>query len=93
MWSLALNVTKSGSERLEKGKQGFEAGFQFIGNTSVNRNINNLNAARNTFELMEKVNSKYSLSSKYIRRINTLENSMQNIFEINLNQRYTNNLK
>ena len=42
---------------------------------------------------MEKVNSKYSLSSKYIRRINTLENSMQNIFEINLNQRYTNNLK
>ena len=34
------------------------------------RNINNLNA-RNTFELVEKENSKYSISSNYTRKINT----------------------
>ena len=70
MWSFALHVTKSTLKRLEKGKQGFETGFEFIDNTFVNRIINNLNA-RNTFELVEKENSKYFLSSNYIRRINT----------------------
>ena len=42
----------------------------FIGNTSVKCNISNLNV-KNTFELVEKENSKYFLSSNYIRRINT----------------------
>ena len=77
---------KSTLERLEKGKQGFEKGFEFIANTSVNRNINNVNA-RNAFELVEKGNSKYFLSPNYICRINAEENSMKNTFEINLNQR------
>ena len=44
--------------------------YVFIGNTSVNHNTSNLNA-RNTFELVGKENSKYFLSSNYIRRINT----------------------
>ena len=44
--------------------------FEFIDSTSINRNISNLNA-RNTFELVGKDNSKYFLSSSYIRRINT----------------------
>ena len=66
--------------------------YIFIDNTSVNRNINDVNS-RNNFELVEKENSKYSLSSSYIRRINTSENCMKNIFEINLNQRYTSTLK
>ena len=57
-------------ERLEKGKQGFQIGFEFIDNTSFNRNINNLNA-KNTFELVEKKNSKYSLSLNCICTINT----------------------
>ena len=38
--------------------------------TSVNRNISNLKA-KNTFELVEKENSKYFLSSNYIRRLNS----------------------
>ena len=66
----SVYVVKSTLERLEKGKQWFETGFEFIDNTSINCNINNLNA-RNTFELVEKENSKYFLSSNYIRRINT----------------------
>ena len=44
--------------------------YVFIRNTSVNHNTSNLNA-RNTFQLLEKENPKYVLSSKYIRRINT----------------------
>ena len=44
--------------------------YIFIDNTSVNRNINDANS-RDNFELVEKENSKYSLSSSYIRRINT----------------------
>ena len=39
-------------------------------NPSVNRNINDVNS-RNNFELVEKENSKCSLSSSYIHRINT----------------------
>ena len=81
MWSFALYETKSTLERLEKAKQGFETGFEFIDNTSLKRNINNLNV-RNTLELVEKENSKYLLSSKYICRINTYDNNMKNIFEI-----------
>ena len=57
---------KSTWERLEKRKEGFVTDFEFIDNTSVNRNISNLNA-RNTFELVEKENSKYFLSSNYFR--------------------------
>ena len=53
-----------------EGKQGLLTEFDFINNTSVNRNISNLNA-RNTFKLVEKDNSKYFHSSNYIRRINT----------------------
>ena len=51
-------------------KQGFVTEFEFIDNTSVNRNISNLNA-RNIFELVEKDNSKYFLYSSYNLRINT----------------------
>ena len=61
---------KSTWERLGKRKEGFVTDFEFIDNTSVNRNISNLNA-RNTFELVEKENSKYFLSSNYFRRIDT----------------------
>ena len=92
MWSFPLHVTESTLERLGKGKQGFETGFEFVCNTYVNRNINNLNA-RNTFELLDKKNSKYFLSSNSIPRINTYENNNKNIFKINLNQCYTSNLK
>ena len=42
----------------------------FTGNTSVKCNISNLNAEK-TFELVEKENSKYFLSSNYICRIHT----------------------
>ena len=52
-----------------EGKTGFHTEFEIIGNTSVNRNSSNLNT-RNTFELVEKENSKYSLFSNYIHRIN-----------------------
>ena len=57
-------------ERLERRKQGFVTELVFIDNTSVNRNISNSNA-RNTFEFVEKDNSKYFLSSNYIRIVNT----------------------
>ena len=74
-------------ENLEKGKQEFKKGFEFINNISVNSSIKNVNA-KNTFELVEKGNSNYSLSPNYIRRINIEEKSMKSTFEINLNQRY-----
>ena len=61
---------KSTLERAEMGKQGFVTEFKFIDKTAVNRNICNLNA-RSTFELVEKDNSKYFLSSNGNRRINT----------------------
>ena len=75
-----------------KGKQGFEIGFEFLYNTYINRNINILNA-RNTFERVDKENSKYFVSSNNIPRINTYENNNKNIFKINFNQCYTSNLK
>ena len=46
-------VTKSTLERLEKGKQKFEARFDFIGSKYVNRIFNN-NNAKNTFKLVKK---------------------------------------
>ena len=52
-----------------EGKTGFHTEFEIIDNTSVNRNSSNLNT-RNTFGLVEKENSKYSLFSNYIHRIN-----------------------
>ena len=70
MWSFALHGTNSTLERLDKGKKGFETGFEFVYNTSVNCNINNVNA-KNTFELVDKKNSKNFLSSNCIHRINT----------------------
>ena len=51
-------------------KQGFATEFEFTDNTSVNRNISNLNA-RNIFELVGKDNLKYFLYSSYNLRINT----------------------
>ena len=56
MRTFAVYVIKSSLKRLEKEKQGFETGSEFIDNALVNRNINNLNA-RNTFELVAEENS------------------------------------
>ena len=60
--SFALHATKYILETLDNGKQSFVAEFKFIDNTSVNRNVSKLNV-RNTYEIVEKENSKYLFSS------------------------------